>query len=487
MAFNLSKIFAQTDRDPLIRELTLDSRNVRPGDLFLAVPGIKLDGRAHIADALQRGAAAVAYEAEGSTVLPITDVPLIPVKGLAAQLSAIAGRFYGEPSRGLNLVGVTGTNGKTSVTQLVAQALDLLGQHCGIVGTLGTGFYGALQSGRHTTPDPISVQATIADLKKAGARAVAMEVSSHGLDQGRATALDFDVAVLTNLSRDHLDYHGTMQAYGAAKAKLFAWSDLRCRVINLDDEFGRELAEVKHESRLITYSLQDKSASLYCRDAKFDDDGVRATLVTAQGEHLLRSRLLGRFNLSNVLAAIGALLGLEYALDEILKVLPKLEGPVGRMQRLGGGDKPLVVVDYAHTPDALEQVLHALRPHAKGRLLCLFGCGGDRDSGKRPLMAEVVERLADGVWVTDDNPRTEAPSRIFDDIRPGFVNAAAVHFIEGRGQAIAELIASADAADVVVLAGKGHEDYQEIDGQRHAFSDLEEAAKALAAWELAHA
>ncbi|MCV4339732.1 UDP-N-acetylmuramoyl-L-alanyl-D-glutamate--2,6-diaminopimelate ligase [Pseudomonas capsici] len=487
MAFNLSKIFAQTDRDPLIRELTLDSRNVRPGDLFLAVPGIKLDGRAHIADALQRGAAAVAYEAEGSTVLPITDVPLIPVKGLAAQLSAIAGRFYGEPSRGLNLVGVTGTNGKTSVTQLVAQALDLLGQHCGIVGTLGTGFYGALQSGRHTTPDPISVQATIADLKKAGARAVAMEVSSHGLDQGRATALDFDVAVLTNLSRDHLDYHGTMQAYGAAKAKLFAWSDLRCRVINLDDEFGRELAEVKHESRLITYSLQDKSASLYCRDAKFDDDGVRATLVTAQGEHLLRSRLLGRFNLSNVLAAIGALLGLEYALDEILKVLPKLEGPVGRMQRLGGGDKPLVVVDYAHTPDALEQVLHALRPHAKGRLLCLFGCGGDRDSGKRPLMAEVVERLADGVWVTDDNPRTEAPSRIFDDIRPGFVNAAAVHFIEGRGQAIAELIARADAADVVVLAGKGHEDYQEIDGQRHAFSDLEEAAKALAAWELAHA
>ncbi|GFM89872.1 UDP-N-acetylmuramoyl-L-alanyl-D-glutamate--2,6-diaminopimelate ligase [Pseudomonas cichorii] len=487
MAFNLSKIFAQTDRDPLIRELTLDSRNVRPGDLFLAVPGIKLDGRAHIADALQRGAAAVAYEAEGSTVLPITDVPLIPVKGLAAQLSAIAGRFYGEPSRGLNLVGVTGTNGKTSVTQLVAQALDLLGQHCGIVGTLGTGFYGALQSGRHTTPDPISVQATIADLKKAGARAVAMEVSSHGLDQGRATALDFDVAVLTNLSRDHLDYHGTMQAYGAAKAKLFAWSDLRCRVINLDDEFGRELAEIKHESRLITYSLQDKSASLYCRDAKFDDDGVRATLVTAQGEHLLRSRLLGRFNLSNVLAAIGALLGLEYALDEILKVLPKLEGPVGRMQRLGGGDKPLVVVDYAHTPDALEQVLNALRPHAKGRLLCLFGCGGDRDSGKRPLMAEVVERLADGVWVTDDNPRTESPGRIFDDIRPGFVTPDAVHFIEGRGQAIAELIASADAADVVVLAGKGHEDYQEINGQRHAFSDLEEAAKALAARESANA
>ncbi|MFK7700073.1 UDP-N-acetylmuramoyl-L-alanyl-D-glutamate--2,6-diaminopimelate ligase [Pseudomonas caspiana] len=487
MSSSLNKIFAHASSDLMIRELTLDSRNVRGGDLFLAVPGGNFDGRDHIADALKRGAAAVAYEVEGAKVLPITDVPLIPVKGLAAQLSDIAGRFYGDPSRSLNLVGVTGTNGKTSVTQLVAQAMDLLGQHCGIVGTLGTGFYGSLQSGRHTTPDPIAVQATLSDLRKAGARAVAMEVSSHGLDQGRATALAFDVAVLTNLSRDHLDYHGTMEAYGAAKAKLFAWSDLRCRVINIDDEFGRTLAAEKRESRLITYSLEDSSAYLYCRDAKFDDEGVRATLVTPQGQHLLRSGLLGRFNLSNVLAAIGALLGLDYALDEILKVLPKLEGPVGRMQRLGGGEKPLVVVDYAHTPDALEKVLTALRPHAKGRLLCLFGCGGDRDRGKRPLMAEVVERLADSVLVTDDNPRTEVPTKIFDDIRQGFSAAQNVRFVEGRGQAIAEIIASAAATDVIVLAGKGHEDYQEIDGQRQPFSDLEEAAKALAVWEVANA
>jgi len=486
MSLNLKKIFAHIEHDLLIRELTLDSRNVRAGDLFLAIQGGKLDGRDHIADAIARGAAAVAYEVEGATVLPITDVPLIPVKGLAAQLSDIAGRFYGDPSRNLNLVGVTGTNGKTSVTQLVAQALDLLGQHCGIVGTLGTGFYGALQSGLHTTPDPIAVQATLTNLKKAGARAVAMEVSSHGLDQGRATALAFDVAVFTNLSRDHLDYHGTMEAYGAAKAKLFAWTDLSCRVINLDDAFGRELAAQKLESRLITYSLENHDAYLYCRDAHFDDDGVCATLVTPQGEHVLRSALLGRFNLSNVLAAVGALLGLDYALDEILKVLPDLEGPVGRMQRLGGGAQPLVVVDYAHTPDALEKVLEALRPHAKGRLLCLFGCGGDRDRGKRPLMAEVVERLADGVLVTDDNPRTEAPSVIFDDIRVGFVAADKVTFVAGRGQAIAQLIASAQANDVVVLAGKGHEDYQEINGKRHAFSDLEEAGKALAAWEVAH-
>ena len=208
--------------------------------------------------------------------------------------------FYGDPSRQLNLIGVTGTNGKTSVTQLVAQALDLLGQHCGIVGTLGTGFYGSLQSGLHTTPNPIAVQATLADLKKAGAKAVAMEVSSHGLDQGRVTALAFDVAVMTNLSRDHLDYHGTMEAYAAAKAKLFAWNDLKCRVVNLDDAFGRQLAADDSEARLITYSLEDASAYLYCREAQFNDEGVLATLVTPQGEHHLRSTLLGRFNLSNV-------------------------------------------------------------------------------------------------------------------------------------------------------------------------------------------
>ncbi|MBV4505816.1 UDP-N-acetylmuramoyl-L-alanyl-D-glutamate--2,6-diaminopimelate ligase [Pseudomonas sp. BW13M1] len=487
MTMPLSKLFAHASRDPLIRELTLDSRAVRPGDLFLAVPGAKVDGRAHIADALARGAAAVAYEEQGASVLPLTDAPLIPVKGLIGQLSQIAGRFYGEPSRQLDLIGVTGTNGKTSVTQLLGQALDALGKRCGLIGTLGTGFYGELQSGRLTTPDPIAVQSTLADLKSAGAKAVAMEVSSHALEQGRVAALDFDIAVMTNLSRDHLDYHGSMEAYEAAKAKLFAWPSLRARVVNLDDEFGRRLADAPATSRLISYSLQDSAATLFCKEAVFNDDGVRAVIVTPQGEHVLRSRLLGRFNLSNMLAAVATLMALDYPLDEILKVTPQLHGPVGRMQRLGGGDKPLVVVDYAHTPDALEKVLEALRPHAHGKLLCLFGCGGDRDAGKRPLMAEVAERLADRVLVTDDNPRSEDPLRIFDDIRPGFAQPAAVAFVAGRGAAIAQLIASASVDDVIVLAGKGHEDYQEINGQRHDFSDLVEADKALAAWEAPHA
>ena len=487
MTMPLSKLFSEASRDPLIRELSLDSRNVRPGDLFLAVPGAKVDGRAHIADALKLGAAAVAYEVDGATVLPLTDVPLIPVKGLVGQLSELAGRFYGSPSRSVNLIGVTGTNGKTSITQLVAQALDALGERCGLIGTLGTGFHGDLTSGRLTTPDPIAVQSTLYDLKKAGARTVAMEVSSHALDQGRVAALDFDIAVLTNLSRDHLDYHGSMQAYAAAKSRLFAWPGLKCRVLNLDDELGRQLAGEVQESRLITYSLLDRDATLYCRDAVFDDHGVRATLVTAHGEYSLRSQLLGRFNLSNVLAAVGVLVGMKYPLDDILKVMQKVEGPAGRMQRLGGNTQPLVVVDYAHTPDALEKVLEALRPHAKGQLCCLFGCGGDRDVGKRPLMAQVAERLADRVLVTDDNPRSEDPLRIFDDIRPGFSAAANASFLAGRGEAIAQLIADAQPDDVIVLAGKGHEDYQEIQGERQPFSDLEQARKALAQWEAKHA
>ncbi|MDP3977578.1 MAG: UDP-N-acetylmuramoyl-L-alanyl-D-glutamate--2,6-diaminopimelate ligase [Pseudomonas sp.] len=487
MPMPLNQLLPEAASAVLIRELTLDSRKVRPGDLFLAVPGSQQDGRVHIADAIARGAAAVAYEAEGAPAMTASSAELVAIKGLAGQLSAIAGRFYGEPSRRMHLVGITGTNGKTSVSQLLAQALDLLGQRCGIVGTLGNGFYNALALGRHTTPDPVGVQATLADLQKAGARAVAMEVSSHGLHQGRVAALAFDVAVFTNLSRDHLDYHGSMAAYGEAKAALFAWPGLRCRVLNLDDPFGRALARVEHDSRLISYSLEDPAAYLYCRDAQFDEQGVRVKLVTPRGEGNVRSALLGRFNLSNLLAVVGALLGMDYPLDEILRVLPQLQGPVGRMQRLGGDRQPLVVVDYAHTPDALEKVLEALRPHVEGRLLCLFGCGGERDRGKRPLMAAVVERLADGVLVTDDNPRGEAPEQIFSDIRAGFAAPERVQFVHGRGQAIAQLIAAASPADVLVLAGKGHEDYQEINGVRQPFSDLVEAGKALAAWEVAHA
>lgn len=487
MPMPLNQLLPEAASSVLIRELTLDSRKVRPGDLFLAVPGAAQDGRVHIADAIARGAAAVAYEAEGASEMRDSAADLIAMKGLSGQLSAIAGRFYGEPSRALRLVGVTGTNGKTSVSQLLAQALDVLGERCGIVGTLGSGFYNELVQGQHTTPDPIGVQAMLANLKQAGAKAVAMEVSSHGLDQGRVSALNFSVAVFTNLTRDHLDYHGSMAAYGAVKAQLFARPGLRCRVLNIDDNFGRELAAKHSESRLISYSLEDADAYLYCRSAEFDNDGVRADVVTPQGEGRLCSSLLGRFNLSNLLAVVGALLALDYPLDEILAVMPKLQGPLGRMQRLGGGAQPLVVVDYAHTPDALDKVLEALHQHADGQLVCLFGCGGERDRGKRALMAAVAEQRADRVLVTDDNPRSEAPEQIFADIRSGFAALDKVTLQHGRAEAIAQLIASAKVGDVLLLAGKGHEDYQEINGVRQPFSDLHEAEQALAAWSAAHA
>ncbi|AHL76679.1 UDP-N-acetylmuramoylalanyl-D-glutamate--2,6-diaminopimelate ligase [Stutzerimonas stutzeri] len=482
MPMPLNQLLPQAAGNILIRELTLDSRKVRPGDLFLAVPGHQQDGRVHIADAISRGAAAIAYEAEGAAEMSTASAVLVPVRCLAEQLSAIAGRFYGEPSRSLHLAGVTGTNGKTSVTYLIAQALDRLGERCGIIGTLGTGFHGELILGQHTTPDAIGVQANLANLRKQGARAVAMEVSSHGLAQGRVAALAFDVAVFTNLSRDHLDYHGSMEAYAAVKAQLFKMPGLSCRVINLDDSVGRALAAERAESRLITYSLDDASAYLYCPEAQLDDNGIHARLVTPQGERSLRSPLLGRFNVSNLLAAVGALLGMNYPLDEILAVLPDIQGPAGRMQCLGGGDRPLVVVDYAHTPDALEKVLDALRPHTRGNLLCLFGCGGDRDRGKRALMADVAERLADRIVVTDDNPRNEDPLQILDEIRAGFSDPERAIFISGRAEAIAQCIAGTGIDDVVLLAGKGHEDYQEIKGERLPFSDLDQASIALAAW-----
>jgi UDP-N-acetylmuramoyl-L-alanyl-D-glutamate--2,6-diaminopimelate ligase len=475
----LSRLLPQADSDVLIESLTMDSRYVKPGTAFFAVPGIKHDGRTHIAAAIAQGASAVVYESENAPALPPTTVPLISIKGLAGQLSAIAGLFYNDPSSALSLIGVTGTNGKTSVTQLIAQACDRLGQRCGIIGTLGNGFWGALEAGRHTTPDPFAVQAALATLKQQGASAIAMEVSSHGLEQGRVAAVQFNVAVFTNLSRDHLDYHGTMEAYASAKAKLFGWASLQARVINVDDEQGRLLAEMDHPSQLITFSLSNPASTLYCAGARFSDAGIQADLITPYGKANLVSPLIGRFNLSNLLAAVGALLGMGFNLSDIMDVMPDVQGPIGRMQRLGGGKKPLIVVDYAHTPDALEQVLQALRPHTKGRLICVFGCGGDRDSGKRPLMAAISERLADVVIVTDDNPRTEPSLNIINDIRAGFSEPARATFIAAREQAIAYAISQASFEDVVLIAGKGHEDYQEINGVRLPFSDLEQAARGL--------
>lgn len=468
--------------------LTLDSRCVEPGDVFLALPGTHVDGRAFIADALARGAAAVVYEPAGlaSTVPPApTFAPTLAVPDLAAHAGEIAHLVYGRPSERLWLCGVTGTNGKTSVSQWIAQAMSSFDCKCGVIGTLGNGFPPDLEVSPNTTPDAVTLHAALARFVRAGAVACAMEVSSIGLDQGRANGLRFDVAVFTNLTRDHLEYHGSMAAYGAAKAKLFEMAD--CAVLNLDDPFGIELAHrLRGRMRTIGYTLAESD------DAAATDTVLRATGLSESGAGLsftldgirIAAPVVGRFNASNLLAVIGALLAGDEALDDIAAALPHLVPPAGRMQAIGGDvaqDAPLVVIDYAHSPDALEKVLTTLRGTADargGRLICVFGCGGDRDPGKRPQMGSVAERLADAVVLTSDNPRGEDPQAIIAAIRAGMQRPPAVE--ADRAKAIAAAVAAADAQDVVLLAGKGHEPYQEVAGERLPFSDLVQAKSALA-------
>lgn len=482
----LSRLFPSwLGADVSVSSIELDSRRVAHGSLFLAVPGLNHDGRRFINSAVAAGAVAVAYENGDGFQIEIEGLPCIPVTGLGGQLSALAGVFHGEPSQAFGLIGVTGTNGKTSVSQMVAQALGALGQPCGVIGTLGSGMLGALTDHGMTTPDALQVQEQLATLRSEGAAWVAMEVSSHALDQGRVAALAFDVGVFTNLSRDHMDYHGSMQAYGQAKARLFAMP-LTKAVINADDAFGRELIGTC-SAPVISYSVQDSASALYCSDLQFDSTGINATVHYQQSQCQLNSSLLGAFNLSNLLAVIGCLLAIDIPLAKAVELVGSVQAPAGRMQRLGGGSQPLVVVDYAHTPDALDKALAALRAHVDGKLTCVFGCGGNRDTGKRPLMARVAEQGADAVVVTDDNPRNEPSAQIIEQILHGFQQPDRAIVLPTRAEAIRQSIVFAQAGDIVLLAGKGHETYQEIDGVRHPFNDLEQARHALGEWEATHA
>ena len=472
----------------VVRGVQLDSRQVRAGDVFLACDGVQRRGRDFIPAALANGAIAIVYEiAAGETApLPLLtgdETPQIAVVNLAQRAGLIAERFYNEPSRDLFMVGVTGTNGKTSCSHYLAQALDSAAAPCGIIGTVGNGLLGDLQSGTHTTPDAVSLHALLAALRDEGARSVVMEASSHALDQGRVNAVAFDVAVFTNLTRDHLDYHGDMAAYGAAKQKLFHQPGLRYAVTNADDDFGRGLlANLRTEVQAVSYGLGGAAADaiphLQASAVQLHDDGMRFSVQSPWGAGEVRLPLLGRFNVSNVLAVLATLLitGMEF--NEALRRLARLEAVTGRMQRFGGGNAPLVVVDYAHTPDALEQALMALRAHCRGLLWCVFGCGGDRDRGKRPLMGAVAARLADRVVITDDNPRSEDPAASAADIMEGSGDAAA-EVIHDRAAAIARALQAATAGDVVLIAGKGHETYQQIGTQYLPFSDQAVVARLL--------
>jgi UDP-N-acetylmuramoyl-L-alanyl-D-glutamate--2,6-diaminopimelate ligase len=467
--------------DLAVTGLVQDSREVQPGNAFVAIAGFGAHGLNFVDAARAAGASAVLFEPPAPADLP-APADAIAVTGLRARMGAMADHFHGHPSAEMTTVGVTGTNGKTSTVQLLAQAWTLRGQTVGTLGTLGTGIWPKTVPTGFTTPLVLRLHALLAELRDEGAAAVAMEVSSHALDQGRVDGVHFDVAVFTNLTRDHLDYHGDMASYGAAKRKLFEWPGLRAATVNLDDPFGRELhAAVNGKVRALGFSSRGAAgASVRAEDVLLDGSGIRFMLHAAGQAHPVRSPLLGRFNVDNLLGVATTLFALDMAPAVIAETLSQLLPVDGRMNRLGGeGGLPLVVVDYAHTPDALEQALTSLRAHVEGRLTCVFGCGGERDTGKRPQMAAIAERLADVVIVTDDNPRHENGDAIVADIVAGFDNPALVLVQRDRAQAIAQAITQAGAGDVVLIAGKGHEPYQDVGGIKHPFDDAQMAREQL--------
>lgn len=472
--------------DREIHGLSMDSRNVQAGDLFLACAGQQArHGREFIADAVQAGAVAVAYALDSvidnEGAIAVSDgpvkVPMFGIAQLGQQAGAIAERFYNYPSQDLFVVGITGTNGKTSCSQFIAQALNE-DTPAGVIGTLGNGVYGRLQETNHTTPDAISLHGFLAEMRATGVTSVAMEVSSHGLEQGRVNGVVFDAAVFTNLSRDHLDYHGDMIAYGRAKQRLFTMPGLHYAIINADDSFGRELLQsLSSGVQAIGYTLGDVEDGGYNQIVRGTllsqgRDGLTLHVVSPWGETCFTTRLLGRFNASNLLAVLATLVISGIPFDAAIQKLGRLQPVPGRMECYGGRHgKPLVVVDYAHTPDALSQVLQSLREHCQNALWVVFGCGGNRDRGKRPLMGEIAQRHADHVVLTDDNPRYENADEIIADILAGLRSPQSIHVERDRAQAIAWAVAHATQHDVVLIAGKGHESYQLIGDTKLTFSD----------------
>ncbi|MEM9532637.1 MAG: UDP-N-acetylmuramoyl-L-alanyl-D-glutamate--2,6-diaminopimelate ligase [Pseudomonadota bacterium] len=472
--------------DVTVTGMTLDSRQVTPGDLFVALAGHRAHGLRYAAQAIERGCAAVLWEEGPDVPAPSLPVPGVGVADLSAKLSRLAGEYYGHPSRELTLVGVTGTNGKSSCVEFLGQAWQQLGHAAGTLGTLGSGLVGQpRQDLGLTTSDAITVQRELRRLRELGCTHVAMEVSSHALTQHRVAALDFEVAVVTNISRDHLDYHGSMAAYVAAKARLLSDFSPRAAILNADDdafETMQQSIDTAH-TELITFGFA--SAQVVARQLTLSAAGCRFDLEAEGLTFPVTSPLVGEFNVANVLAVAAAIKALEPQAfadpDALTLLLGGLMAPAGRMEKVPGIGGPLVVVDYAHTPDALENALKALRHHCAGQLICVFGCGGDRDAGKRPLMGAAAARLADQVVVTSDNPRGEAPERIIDDILAGIEDVSRVRRIADRRKAIAAALNLAAANDAVLVAGKGHETYQETATGRVEFDDRAVAAELLEA------
>ncbi len=476
-----------TADDRLVTGLKADSRQVQSGDLFIARRGGKVDGLDCAPEAVARGAVAVlAGHGEAARLREALGVPVYVLEDFVHALGKVADRFHGEPSKGVRVIGVTGTNGKTSVTHFIAEALALAGQSTGLIGTLGMGPWGELLSATHTTPDVLAVHAELARQRDLGVRYVAMEVSSHALDQGRVSGVRFRAAVFTNLTHDHLDYHGDLHSYAQAKSRLFDHAEPEAAVLNMDDALGRELLEsLQGRIPLWAYGLGDQpwaaegTSVVMASRLQLDQAGMRIHVRTPHGDGVLESPLLGEFNASNLLAALAALLELGMPLEQALASLARVQAPCGRMERFTATGRPLVVVDYAHTPDALEQTLRTLRRHTQGRLHVVFGCGGDRDAAKRPRMGMVAAQRADRVILTDDNPRSEDGALIIRDILAGMPQTDSTLIERDRRAAIALALRDAAPDDIVLVAGKGHEDYQEINGERRPYSDRETVRELL--------
>ena len=467
--------------DVPVKRLATDSRKVCPGDVFVAYPGERTDGLRYIPQAIAAGAAAVLWHADGFQWNDAWAVPHAPIPALRERLGPLAAHVYGRPSSKMWVVGVTGTNGKTSCSHWIAQCLSRLGRATALIGTLGSGFPNVLMSATHTTPDAVALQAQLAEWLARGARTISMEVSSHGLDQGRVNGVAFAAALFTNFSRDHLDYHGTMERYGAAKAKLFHWPGLQHAVVNLDDRFGAQLAASlpRTQQQVLGYGFGKGEIAGHRLD--LSAHGLTLEIATPWGPSVIRSSLLGAYNASNLLGVLGVLLAAGVKLEDATASLQHLQPVSGRLQMVRVAGRPQVVIDYAHTPDALDKALETLRAllPAEARLICVFGCGGERDRGKRPMMGEVATRLSDRAIVTSDNPRGESARAIIDEIIAG----AHPNYIveEDRAAAIFRAVREATPDDLVLIAGKGHEMYQEVAGVRLPFSDAEVARAALAA------
>ena len=467
--------------DIRISGVCIDSRKTGQGDLFLACHGTKTSGVHYMREAIDAGAVAVAIESDAGAIVFNDEVPVIPVSGLRNKAGIIAARFYGNPSARLNVIGITGTNGKTSVSCFIAQSLaGFSGRNVGLIGTLGYGPYSQLVSGINTTPDPVVLQQTLADLLHEGTDTVIMEVTSIGLDQGRVAGVDFNMGVLTNLTADHLDYHGDMHTYAEAKKQLFTSHGISHAIINTDDEYGMRLcSELGSDVPIIRYALVNELPAAQAGSAQSavlavvdeTQTGLSLAIASPWGQGKLTTGISGRYNAYNLLASLAVLCLLEIPFEQAMQQLSQLTPVPGRLEKFGGNGKPEVFVDYAHTPDALDHVLRFLKEDCSGKLICVFGCGGNRDRSKRAPMGTIAETYADQVIVTSDNPRFEDPALIIEDILAGISNREAVQVLADRNQAITTAVRTAAAGDVVLIAGKGHETYQEVAGQRYPFSD----------------